>query len=295
MKLHLPDIMRHLKDEPLGLIFMEGEALIVSPKERGRHSLTAGLQAAMHKAEKYIFDSGNDTDPETTTAVRETAIAMLEYGIFRLPAPVVWIEDPFYSEADPAGTHRRYYLCQEQPGGIRISMMQNIDPLVVAQLPAHARKRMPRYTLTGNPCVIDLTKPDDKFCCVGAKGAIPDMAKLAAETVYAFKKFIVTLAAQQTVRERVEPPRVRGAGSSVRRDYAHTIVRVPTYVPEPSDGTGETQGPGKRRMGLVSGYVWGKNTRPLSEQRWIAPFWRGNAALGLVAPKVRVVGARSNG
>jgi hypothetical protein len=295
MKLHLPDIIRHLRDEPLGIIFMEGEAFIVTPKERGRNLITASLQADMHKAEKYIFDSGNDSDPETTSAVRETAIAMLEFKIFHLPAPVIWIEDPFYSEVDKAGTHRRYYLCREEPNGIRIAMLQNIDPVVVQHLPAEARKRMPRYTMTGNPCFIDFEVPDDKFSCLGAQGATAEMAKLAAETVYAFKKFIVTLAAQQTVKERVEPTRVRGAAAGPRREYAHTIVRVPTYIPEPSGDTGATQGPGRRRMGLVSGYVWGKNTRPLDEQRWIAPFWRGNAALGLAPPRVRVVGARSKG
>jgi hypothetical protein len=36
-------------------------------------------------------------------------------------------------------------------------------------------------------------------------------------------------------------------------------------------------------MHLVRGYVYGKNTRPLAEQRWVKPYWRGDKELGVVA------------
>jgi hypothetical protein len=298
MKLHLPDLIRHLKDEPIGSVFLDGQIAISRPRDSARPLLVSALMPKLHKAEKYIFDSGTDTDEETTNAVRETAVAMMSFGIFHLPAPLIWIEDPFSSDVDPLGAYRRYYLCSENEEGIKISAMQNVSPEELALIPPERHKFMPRYTIVGSPCIIDPRIATDKFLILGTHAedyVVPDMKKFCAEVVYAVKKFVVSLAAAQTVRERIEPARVRGASASARRAYAHTIVRVPSFIPAPSTntGTGTPQGTGKRRMGLVSGYVWGKNTRPLEEQRWIAPFWRGNEALGVVEPKVRIVTAKS--
>lgn len=296
MKLHLPEILRHLDSKPMGLFFAGGQVVLSHPKDKQREQKFRPLIGKLHRAEKFIFDSGMDQDPETTTAVRETAVAMMELGLFHLPAPLIWIEDPFDSDKDPEGKNRFYYLCEEAPEGISVVAMQTTDPAfpeLEGLLPAVAHK-LPTYTVFGSIMFIDLRTPSDGFTMLGATVCPPEIKHLAGAVVYSVKKFIVTLAAQQTVRERVEPPRVRGSNSGPRRGYAHTVVRVPTYIPEP--GAGEARGPqGKRRMSLVSGYVWGKNTRPLDEQRWIAPFWRGDASLGLVAPKTRIVSAAAKG
>lgn len=292
MKLHLPDIMRHMRGEPFGVIHVDGGVDLIEPTRKHRDRMFQPFLTDMHKAEKFIFDSGTDQDVETVSAVRSTAFAMLEHGLLHLPAPLCWIEDPFDSDTDKDGAHRLYYLCKELKTEIVVVLFQLVDPLTAAELPRSSRRALPKYTMFGNPFLISLEKPSDLFNIVGADSAVPELSRAASTAVYSVKKFLVTLAAQQTVRERVEPPRVRGVSTGPRKEYAHTVVRIPTYIPERTEGTGDARGPqGRRRMGLVAGYVWGKNTRPLEQQRWIAPFWRGNAALGFVAPKVRVVTA----
>ena len=114
-------------------------------------------------------------------------------------------------------------------------------------------------------------------------------AKTIGEAIFATKKFVVTLATEQAIREHVDVPggpRAQAAAARARR-YPYTIIRVPTYVPETAGESGKPGTP--RRCHLVRGYVWGKNTRPKEEQRWIAPFWRGDAALGIATRSHYVV------
>lgn len=285
MKLMLPDVLRHLTEKTVALLPPNGRVTLVKPKHKLHTELVRPLLADIHRAEKFIFDSGSDQDDETGAAVRSTAAEMIEFGIFHLPAPVIWIEDPFTNIPGPPS--RNYYLCYEVGEEIQIQFFQGLRPNTVPQFP--------QYIMLTNFMAFSTTNPSGAyvFATSGAEAFVEPVERHMKEVVYAVIKFIVTLATPQTIRERVEAARAR-SGKAGRRDYEHTIIRVPSYVPEP--GPGEAQGTqGKRRMGLVAGYVWGKNTRPVAEQRWIAPHWRGDASVGVVPPKVRVVDPRPVG
>jgi hypothetical protein len=281
MKLMLPDLLEHIRSRKMPLVSMDGKITPTKPGDKRREQLLRPLLPLIHQAEKFIFDSGTDQDEETTTAVKSTVQAMFDFGLYHLPAPVIWIEDPF-SDDQRGPADRNYYLCTERDGIINVYFLQSIDPTKFGK---------PRfYTVFAAELVLDLARPTYFAVAGDSDYCAPSVEKILGEVIYSVNKFIVTMAAPQTIRERVGMPKDR-ASRIGRRSYEHTIIRVPSYTPEP--GSGSANGPqGKRRMGLVAGYVWGKNTRPVSEQRWIAPHWRGDATLGLVPAKVRVVEPR---
>ena len=139
-----------------------------------------------------------------------------------------------------------------------------------------------RHTFALNGVEIPLTVAEPLAC--------PErfhVKRKCGEAVYALKKFLVTLATRQAITECVD--RKKSAGLPKRfRDYPHTIIRVP--LDETSGHTDPRAAGPKRRKHLVRGCTWGKNTRPLEERRWIAPFFRGSAELGEVTRSHTVVG-----
>jgi hypothetical protein len=238
----------------------------------------AELARKINRAEKFVFDSGMSGNDGEEQVFRETAVNMMEAGLFHLPYPEMWIEDPFEILGGGEGGQQesRYmYLCEEVDGEIRIWFAA--DPFGdIVILPA--------------PLVIDLKNPTDTFGYPAENPQNPPCYKVAGEAVYAVKKFLVTLSTRGT--ERVP---VKGGNWSDRmtprgRKYPHTVVRIPTDYSAPVAGrSGEG---GYRRMHLVRGYTWGKNTRPLDEQRWIQPFFRGREELGEVERSHYVVKAQ---
>jgi hypothetical protein len=107
MKLHAAKFLRHLSDRPMTFLAEHGIRSL-PPKHRNRRSITATVRPMIHNAGKFIFDSGADADGDTTQAVKDTALAMLEDGRFHLPYPTTWIEDPFETafKAMPVKTDR---------------------------------------------------------------------------------------------------------------------------------------------------------------------------------------------
>lgn len=73
------------------------------------YSFCMNLSRMIQDAEKFIFDSGSDQDPDTIAAVNDTAAAMMSAGLFRLPHPLVYVEDPFRDVQDT----RLFYVCEE--------------------------------------------------------------------------------------------------------------------------------------------------------------------------------------
>jgi hypothetical protein len=248
MKLLLPSVLAHLTQQARGQ----------------RDSVQAGMIAMMHEAEKFVFDSGMDRDESVTTAFRETALAMMEAGIFHLPYPMVWVEDPFPDD-DPDQT-RYMYLCIERDKKIFIWFYSDLFGSIVS-LP--------------EPLEINLEKPTDSFYYPTTNPHAPAFYKVASEAVYAVKKFIVTLGTRGTERATV-----KGGNHALNmkprgRKYPFTVVRIPTDYSSPIEGDEKGHG-GYRRMHLVRGSIWGKNTRPVEEQRWIESYWRGREDLGTV-------------
>jgi hypothetical protein len=237
----------------------------------------------LHRAGKFIFDSGADADGDTTKAIKETAFAMLEDGRFHLPYPTTWIEDPF--ETDLTGEHRNYYLAYEKDSLIRVWAI--FRPLHSAFTTFHF------CTL---PLIIDLDRPlfDGHQVPMdvppGQSGHDPlvfaQIQKLLGEADYAFRKFIVTPGSGGIECEHVPTHHLRSGQShyqdfgvaNARSGYAYTIIRIPH---EPvSTGEGSRRSGTRRRRHFVRGFVWGKNTGPREEQRWVAGYYRGSAKLG---------------
>jgi len=289
MKLLLPDLMYVLDKRPMLVQSVSGLPEVRRPSDPLRRKLAARLLPLMHKAEKFIFDSGSDQDERTITAVRETAVNMMEAGLFHLPFPIVWIEDPF--ESDPEGIRRFFYLAveDEKEQVIRVWHLQSsnlkldMQPFAETLGSDPASLKPYQYNVFADPLLFDLKEPSDLFILEGVKTpASPLHSKLVGEAAYGFKKFLVSLNTEQLEQERVSPPKPKPGTDKRFREYPHTIVRIPLDRDERGNvirdkGTGRP-----RRRHLVRGFVWGKNTRPVEEQHWVRPHWRGDASRGTV-------------
>lgn len=281
MRLHLAEFLRHMNTRPMTFLAEHGIRSL-PPANKDRQVLASLFRPMLHQAGKFIFDSGSDADGDTTQAVKETALAMLEDGRFHLPFPTTWIEDPF--ETDPMGQQRNYYLACEKDRLIQV--------WTVFRQPYPAPQNFFLCTL---PLIIDLDHPLDGHKIPmdlppGHPGHDPmifhQIQELLGQADYAFRKFIVTLGAGGVEREDISGERLpssakrpKNAGSGKpRAEYPYTIIRIPN---DPSPGNGSGSGP-RRRRHFVRGFVWGKNTRPREEQRWVAGYYRGAAELGEV-------------
>jgi hypothetical protein len=278
MRLHLPEVLDALDRKPILFATADSVPLTLGPKDKARQRLLAPLLPMMHKAQKFIFDSGSDQDERTVNAVRDTAVNMIDAGLFHLPHAVTWVEDPYTD--DPDGK-RNFYLCEERPGEVLIHFMQRFSK---EDLPPETRSAMPAtFIVYANPLRIDLTVAEDPFQVLGARGmSDPMMEKILGEAVYGLKKFIVALNTDDLVTERVRIP--MGHKQSLdkrRRLYEHTIVRVPMDVDDSyREGTGRGAPGTKRRKHLVRGHMRFKD-RTLEERVWIKPHWRGSQELGV--------------
>jgi hypothetical protein len=124
----------------------------------------------------------------------------------------------------------------------------------------------------------------------------PEWSRIHEPSVWAagVAKLLALLEADQTVRERVLAANLKRnwGGSPRTKPYDYTVLRAPVeYVGAAAEGT---RGPGTpRRMHLVRGFQWGRHTRPIEEQRWIKPHWRGDESVGVVRrDHYRVAGDR---
>lgn len=273
MKLLLPEVLHHLEKKPFVLCDAVGEVVVMAPRSKLRGKFVQTFVDNAVRAVKFLFDSGSDRDEETVSAVRDTALAMLEANLFHLPFPTIWIEDPYEDVPEAMSFEftgmRNFYLACETANEIELRLVQRIPNEIQGV----------RYMVHGARLVIDKTKPSDLFTVEGGsnlekRNLDPDLKKTFGEAIYALKKFIVTLATEDVDRETRKGKPRKESVPKLYHEYDFTIIRTPID----RDEKGEIVfGPGgrKRRKHLVRGYVWGRLTRPLDEQRWIKPFWRG--------------------
>ena len=272
----LPILMDHLERKPI-CIFASSSANPlerVPARDRSRKDWARMLIPKMHRAQKFMFDSGSDT-PATAQPVRETAVNMIESKLFHLAFAETWIEDPFAN--DP--TRPYMYLCLEQDDIVEVYHFTDNGPT----------KEDCRFVMGQIAYVIDLAEAQDGFIFPGVLRRNQTAVISAGEAIYAIKKFVVTLATEQAVHETVPGEPFRSRLSKQPRQYPHSVVRVPLAARSTAFGPARN-GAGGRRRHLVRGYMWGKNTRPQSEWRWHKPFWRGRAELGTVDRDHYVVG-----
>lgn len=237
-----------------------------------RKRLLQPLLVKIHQAEKFVFDSGQDHDEEQVMAVRETAVNMIEAGLFHLPFPTIWVEDPFEDAHEDA---RFLYLVEETSTEIIIHYF-SFHRQSYQRTAFNASTPMPAVAYHPFQLIVPLDDPADQFMVKPTPrlGDLPVFYKMAlGEAVYGVKKLLVTLASANPEREMI---RANRKAEGRYRDYDRQVIRVPletpTYDGQPGAGVRHAGKP--RRARLIRGYTWGKNTRPPSEQRWIAAYWR---------------------
>lgn len=268
LELMAGDVLDQLEKKPFVVLDpLHGPVILTVRSAAPIGKLVNLLTDKIHKAVKFIFDSGSDQDPETVSAVRDTAVAMIEAGFFHLPFPLILIEDPFENSES-----RNFYLCEEIDRFVRVHLIQRI-PRKIEGVDA----KVPRYMVYPNPFEIDLSEPSDLFTVVGLekRPVEPTYEKTIGEAIYSVKKFLVALNTENLEQEKVEGRPWKASLPKKYRHYAHTIIRIPDDDTPIHTGTGRGGAGVKRRKHLVRGFIWGKNTRPKEEQRWVKPYWRG--------------------
>jgi hypothetical protein len=246
------------------------------------------LKPRLERAIKYIFESEGDVDRETVQNIHLTSEEMIDAGLFHLPFPSIWIEDPWFDEwtkllhAERIREGRFFWFCEEHDGRIDIFSVQANPPYVgfISQVtPTQRRKLRRTYTFHTVPHTIDLS-PDRTR---------PEWAESFNSPLHSVRQFLVTLATAQADVEVVPGKPWKRKQPIKTREYEHRVLRI--LLPgETRHSVGESQSTGARRkLHFVSGYIWGKNTRPKEEQRWIAPFWRGDVKEGVSLTRHREV------
>jgi hypothetical protein len=283
MQLQCADVLDVLRNRPIMTIDAAGMPVIANTNHVIRKNLLLPLLPQIHQAKKFIFDSGSDQD-ETAVAVRQTAVAMMEAKLFHQPHPVIWIEDPYDNDPD---LQRNFYLGIETPGKITVFAFNrsNVNGMYREMFGETPPAKVPTITFHPFPLEIDLENPSDDFRVTNVGLAFRRdsiEAKVLGEAIYSYKKLIVTLNTSNHKSEYVMAPPRKAAGVQ-RRFYDHHIIRIPIDYEAPIEPSGPGLPGRPRRMHLVRGYVYGKNTRPLAEQRWVKPYWRGDKELGVVA------------
>lgn len=249
------------------------------------------LRARFEAAEKYVFESLGDLEEQTVKDIHETSEEMIDAGLLHLPFPRLWIEDPWpenvvkllRSKNLPEG--RAMWYCEENDGQIDVWGIDATPPEVEVVEMVRAgvlpRNRIARfYKFHSRPLTIDL-KPDRER---------PDWTTSFDSPLHSIRQFIVTLATAQARIEHIPGRRWKPKQPIRTREYAHRVLRIAPAPHEGGHGDGEGH---KRGLYFVSGYIWGKYTRPKEEQRWIAPQWRGDVKYGVVSKRVRKITHRS--
>lgn len=255
----------------------DGAPEVYEASNKFRQRLVAPLVPLIHRSQKFIFDSGSDQDERTTTAVRETAVNMIEAGLFHQPFPDMWIEDPYEDNPD---NQRNFYLASEKDKKIKIWSFAKLDLDFLGRNSKIDGKRVAALCLNLYPLIIDLEQPKDAFLVDGPEHISILYSKILGETVYSYKKLIVTLNTENLNIDKIRIPTGKKSwdGNPRTRPYDHSIVRVPVETFHEGNVGVLNSSEGKpRRKHLVRGFVWGKHTRPKEEQRWIKPHWRGDA------------------
>jgi hypothetical protein len=271
MNLRYPIVLYQLEHKRVMYIDRHGRADV-----RNVAKVEATMIATMRRAKKVVFDSGTDEDRDIMKTYRETALNMMDAGLFHLPYPISWVEDPFESSPD----NRLYYLAVERDQKITMRVAVGITgppvPLIVygGQVMLNLANPTHSYYLDGREIDIDFHTKGHRMSETQANQII-----ICGNAVYSLKKLLVSLATEQVIKERKNPPKVVGGGKVGKsRRLPYTVVRVPL---DDEISVGASTGTGtRRRKHLVRGYVWGKNTRPVEEQRWIKPFFRGSREHG---------------
>lgn len=269
LKLHCAGLLEHLKKKPLFLMNMvSGEPIAVQANDKRRAAILSPLISNIHKSQKFIFDSGSDQDPQTVLAVHKTALNMMQANLFHQPYPVIFIEDPFEEFPDK---QRNYYLAREFDNKIDIWFIQRFDVSSYS-----LNSQFPNILFHPHPLVIDLAKPSNEFIIHGIENVPEFYEKALGEAVYSYLKFIVTLNTTNLEMTKINPSKNGSSNIGRSKQYEHTIVSIPfDRTSQDSSRHSSRTGAKLKRKTLVRGYTWGKATRPLDEQRWIAAYWRG--------------------
>jgi hypothetical protein len=257
------------------------------------HGLLTDHLSMMAKCEKYVFESIN---PDSVTAVEtpcmehplvQTALEMVEFGIFKLPFPFIWLEDPqdvdiiqnWPSHAKEAmkaaGVHNTFcYLCWQEPERICFYAMEH-GP-------------MPKGYGNGERFLVKFYE-DYNTINTSSREALQKSLEENLHALIFLLDFLVTASSSNADLREFKASYSPPSAPPWARSHDHKILRV-RLGPNSATGAGTPTGRRKAQE-LVPGYIWGKHTRPKDEQRWINAYFRGDPALGLAGTKTRVMGA----
>ena len=282
MDLYLPDIISSIEKRRYVVTHFRRDAIVFNAPGNHPASRPDWLRLTLDcmkspLTQRYLFDSGENNTQEEIDALQETTMELAESGLFSLPGKSVWVEDYFGSGIIKT---RTCYLCvQPEPGTIII-----ISMVAEPGFPPHIMGELNWQRDTGYcgwlaPPYADPSQAD-----------VPDeiwdqLNERAGLTTMMLQKFICTLAASNTVRTPgettrrvIRPGRDPSSKPKHRREQDYkTIIYGWTHLAPPEDEAAPV-GPGGRRQLkriLVRGYTWGRNTRPVEQQRRIDPYWRG--------------------
>lgn len=255
--------------------------LLTQTRDPDKAALGRRLAPLMEKAERFVFESYGDADPEVFKAVHFTAEEMIDAGFFHLPYPILWFEDPWnyddmlakqldsmralFGELLPSRDAfdtwgANSYLCIEERDRIWVwGVTSSPEPRIGHQFLFH-----------GVPTEIDLRAD---------RPANLDWQKQLGGPLHAVKQLIVTLATKQAEVTDIAGKPWKPKCPLKLREYGFKTVQIKVAGQTQAEAHAAT---GRRRkLELVRGYMYGKNTRPREHQRWVAPYWRGDESLGV--------------
>lgn len=277
VKLYRPMVIDRIKSGKMHFVAFEPDYLIsgkVSKKLVPPWMTYFRKLMVSDDTQAFLFDSGQNNPVEEVRAFQETADELASENLFHLPFPAVWIEDYF----DDAPDSERYcYLCEEGKDGNIACWAALVDPDTDFMQVLGVYYWLPDLRMFGYGVANEAKRlhPDR----IHVVDQISSMATLMLQ------KFVGTLAASNTVRERGEVQRRelrpgRNPTSKRGKDFK-TVIYSYTHVGPPIDDSvpADASGYRPRKRHLVRGYTWGKNTRPKEDQRRIEPFWRGRGEM----------------
>jgi hypothetical protein len=303
-----PVLIDHLRNKTIavGLFQQDPKERHLKPRDEHRRGLFGVTISALMSADRYLYDSGNDT-PVHALSITETALALIERDKFHLPRPVCIVED--YREETPSS--RLLMLLREHDDCITIdswSTVPDLGEMSPEQYKSLTKEQWQAITAKHHPvdyfvwCPIRLIIPfpshsqfdgqmswgmwaEHKLWFENADTANESAVRHFGAVAYAAKKFIVMLSSTGIVIEERRPKPIlygKNQREGVFRNRPYHYIRVPFGYEVNEDGTrkrhasqADNADAAPRKAHWVRGHIWGRNVRPIDQQRWYSPYFRG--------------------
>ena len=259
----------------------------------GREKLLTQDDAAivrdcLEKAPMFVWKS-REIEDRTLGARREileSLFALAQHSHLSLPYPRVWAETrdwmPFFDEAmsenvrvpahfgiaasqEEGGNHINCWVFCEFRGEVMFSPFAAVISLSVLAS-RYYDVNVRRIAFPNPELAKDVNENEHLLRAIARAGGKRILELLLLLSTRGVEKKVIK---QTTTNKRGKNKKNQRHHNPSKRDY--TIIRVPYFYRESgNEKGGEAAAPGRWiRPHLRRAHMWGKNTRPLSEQRWI--------------------------